>query len=50
MIGNRDVLATYGAGSNVKLYNVTNGRPVTNVKFDNSRRENTSCLRVNPQM
>lgn len=50
MIGNRDVLATYGAGSNVKLYNVTNGRPVTNVKFDNSRRENTSCLRVNPQI
>ncbi|XP_076629968.1 cytoplasmic dynein 2 intermediate chain 2 [Colletes latitarsis] len=47
MIGNKDVLATYGAGSNVRLYNVTDGRQVTNVKFETSDRENTSCLCVN---
>ncbi|XP_054011783.1 cytoplasmic dynein 2 intermediate chain 2-like [Hylaeus anthracinus] len=47
MIGNQDVLATYGAGSNIKLYNITDGRPVTNVKFETPGRENASCLRVN---
>ncbi|XP_031843226.1 cytoplasmic dynein 2 intermediate chain 2 [Nomia melanderi] len=47
MLGNSDVLATYGAGSNIRLYNVTDGRPVTTIKFEASDRENTSCLRVN---
>ena len=47
MIGNQDVLATYGAGPNIRLYNVADGRPITNVKFEVSGRENTSSLRVN---
>ncbi|XP_076650747.1 cytoplasmic dynein 2 intermediate chain 2 [Halictus rubicundus] len=47
MLGNQDVLATYGAGSDVKLYNVTDGTPVTAIKFETSGRDNTSCLRVN---
>lgn len=47
MMGNQDILATYGAGSNIRLYNVTDGRSVTNVNFDIADRENTSCLRVN---
>ncbi|KZC13094.1 WD repeat-containing protein 34 [Dufourea novaeangliae] len=47
MIGNQDVLAAYGAGSQIRLYNVTDGRPITSVKFEESDRENTSCLRVN---
>ncbi|XP_034179867.2 cytoplasmic dynein 2 intermediate chain 2 [Osmia lignaria lignaria] len=47
LIGNSDVLATYGASSNIRLYNVTDGKLVTNVKFESSDRENVSCLRVN---
>ncbi|XP_017752819.1 PREDICTED: WD repeat-containing protein 34-like [Eufriesea mexicana] len=47
MMGNQDILATYGAGSNIRLYNVTDGRSVTNVNFEKADRENTSCLRVN---
>lgn len=47
MIGNQDVLAAYGAGSNIRLYNITDGKPVTNVNFESPDRENTSCLRVN---
>ncbi|XP_003701421.1 cytoplasmic dynein 2 intermediate chain 2 [Megachile rotundata] len=47
LMGNSDVLAAYGASSNVSLYNITNGKPVTNVKFEPTDRENVSCLRVN---
>nr|XP_033324896.1 WD repeat-containing protein 34-like [Megalopta genalis]XP_033324897.1 WD repeat-containing protein 34-like [Megalopta genalis] len=47
MLGNPDVLATYGAGSNVRLYNIADGTPVTAIKFETSDRDNTSCLRVN---
>ncbi|KOC71025.1 WD repeat-containing protein 34 [Habropoda laboriosa] len=47
MIGNQDILASYGAGSNIGLYNVTDGKVITNVNFESTNRENTSCLRVN---
>ncbi|CAL7937940.1 unnamed protein product [Xylocopa violacea] len=44
---NQDVLATYGVGSNIGLYNITDGRFVKNINFENTDRGNTSCLRVN---
>ncbi|CAD1473974.1 unnamed protein product, partial [Heterotrigona itama] len=47
MFGDQDILATYGAGSDIRLYNVTNGKSVTNVNFETNDRQNTSCLRVN---
>lgn len=47
MIGNQDILATYGASSKIILYNVTNGTVITNVNLETNDRENTSCLRVN---
>lgn len=47
MIGNQDILATYGASSKIILYNVTDGTIVTNVNLETIDRENTSCLRVN---
>ena len=47
MFGDQDILATYGAGSDIRLYNVTNEKSVTNVNFETSDRQNTSCLRVN---
>lgn len=47
MPGNQDIFATYGAGSEIRLYNVTGGKSVTNINFDTTDRQNTSCLRVN---
>ncbi|XP_076241568.1 cytoplasmic dynein 2 intermediate chain 2 [Calliopsis andreniformis] len=47
MAGYQDVLAAYGAGPTIRLYNIADGRPITNVKFEKTDRENTNCLRVN---
>lgn len=47
MIGNEDVFATYGAGPNIRLYNVTNATVVSNINFDAVGRENATSLRVN---
>lgn len=47
MFGDQDILATYGAGSDIRLYNITNGKSVTNANFETNDRQNTSCLCVN---
>ncbi|XP_011166042.1 cytoplasmic dynein 2 intermediate chain 2 [Solenopsis invicta] len=47
MIGNQDVFAAYGAGSCVKFYNVTDGKPVTYAKVEMTGKESISSLRIN---
>lgn len=47
MIGNQDVFATYGAGPDINLYNVMDGKAVTDLKFETAERENISSLRIN---
>ncbi|XP_011137113.1 WD repeat-containing protein 34 [Harpegnathos saltator] len=47
MIGNQDIFAAYGAGAFIKFYNVTDGKPVTNAKFQMTGREDISSLRIN---
>lgn len=47
MIGNQDVFAAYGAGTYVKFYNVTDGKPVTCAKVEVTGKESISSLRIN---
>lgn len=47
MIGNQDVFATYGAGPDINLFSVTDGKAVTNIRFERTGRENISSLHVN---
>ncbi|XP_017886310.1 WD repeat-containing protein 34-like [Ceratina calcarata] len=48
MTWNRDILATYGVGPKIGLYDVTDGRLVTNANFESPDRQNSSCLCVDP--
>ncbi|XP_012539103.1 WD repeat-containing protein 34 isoform X1 [Monomorium pharaonis] len=47
MIGNQDIFAAYGAGTCVKFYNVTDGKPVTYAKVEVTGKESISSLRIN---
>ncbi|XP_015602970.1 WD repeat-containing protein 34 isoform X2 [Cephus cinctus] len=42
-----DVFTAYGAGASIHFYNVTNGKPVTNLKLEMSEKQGTSCLQFN---
>ncbi|KAK2586223.1 hypothetical protein KPH14_001481 [Odynerus spinipes] len=47
MAGNQDIFATFGAGSTVKFYNVTDGKVVTDLKIVGSNNEGSTSLCVN---
>ncbi|XP_011499211.1 PREDICTED: WD repeat-containing protein 34-like [Ceratosolen solmsi marchali] len=47
--GNQNIFLAYGAGSEVKFFNVNNGRPLTKMMLYSESRENTSCLNFNPK-
>lgn len=47
--GNKDIFLAHGAGSEVKFFNVNNGRALSKIMLYSESRENASCLSFNPK-
>lgn len=47
--GNTDIFLAYGAGAEVKFFNVKTGRPLSKMMLYSENRENASCLSFNPK-
>ncbi|XP_031784115.1 WD repeat-containing protein 34-like [Nasonia vitripennis] len=47
--GNPDIFLAYGAGAEIKFFNVKTGRPLSKIMLYSENRENASCLSFNPK-
>lgn len=47
--GHQDIFLAYGAGAEVKFFNVTTGRTLPKIMLYSECRENACCLSFNPK-